>query len=70
MAVVLLDKELVVVGKEIEVISLENAVTKVVGERLCVDESGSLDEVRSREEVDEVEAMVNSLRLVVVVVDG
>lgn len=65
---VLLDKDLVVVGRE-EVGLLENAVVKVVGETLGVDVSDSLEEVRFREE-DDVEAIVKNMRVVVVVIGG
>lgn len=65
---VLLDKDLVVVGRE-EVGLLENAVVKVVGETLGVDVSDSLEEVRFREE-DGVEAIVKNMRVVVVVIGG
>lgn len=66
---VLLDKDLVVVGRE-EVGLLENAVVKVVGETLGVDASDSLEEVRFREEEDDVEAIVKNMRVVVVVIGG
>lgn len=66
---VLLDKDLVVVGRG-EVGLLENAVVKVVGETLGVDASDSLEEVRFREEEDDVEAIVKNMRVVVVVIGG